>query len=136
MLFRPGAVARHDHRYEPRQYLEREFRLGFAALGFARTTPACALAMFGRDVAGAEELEYSRAFVERERVGAARLARPFESLASMPAHAIPGDAARHARELVTLLYQQHLPLKRWMWRAGLIAAHQGRAITEIRWPDA
>lgn len=133
VLYRPGAVAHHDHRYEPRAYLEREFRLGYAALGFARTTPACALAMFRRDIATAEERAYSAAFVERERAGAARAMAPFESLARIPSDAVSGA---HARELIALVYQQHLGLKRWMWRAGLLAAHEGRAITETRWPEA
>lgn len=133
VLYRPGAAAQHDHRYEPRAYLEREFRLGYAALGFARTTSECAHAMFRRDVGAEDERAYSAAFVERERTGAARAMAPFESLARVPSEAVSGP---HARELIGLIYQQHLVLKRWMWRAGLIAAHEGRAITETRWPDA
>lgn len=135
VLYRAGAVAGHDHRYEPREYLEREFRLGYAALGFARTAPACAREMFKRDVGSEEERAYSAAYVERERAGAARAMGPFESLAGMPADAIPASGSAHGRELVGLLYQQHLGLKRWMWRAGLLAAHAGEAITRTRWPD-
>lgn len=136
VLYRPRAIAHHDHRYEPRQYLEREFRLGYAALGFARTTPACARAMFRREITSDDEIAYSRAYVERERAGVARLLPAFESLASMPADAIAPSGSPHARELLTLIYQQHLPLKRWMWRAGLLAASQAASIDEIRWPDA
>lgn len=134
VLYRPGAIAHHDHRYEARQYLEREFRLGYAAVGFARTTPACAGAMFRRDVASDDERVYSAAFVERERTGAARAQAAFETLERMPADVIAEGP--HARALLTLLYQQHLPLKRWMWRAGLLAAHDGREISETRWPEA
>ena len=135
VLYRPEAIARHDHHYQPREYLEREFKLGYAALGFARTTPACAREMFRRDVASEDERAYSAAFVERERTGAARAMEPFESLARIPAHAISATSTDHTRELLTLLYQQHLPLKRWMWRAGLLAAHAGEPITRTRWPD-
>src|SRR5690606_35528246 len=50
VLYRPEAVAWHDHRYEPRGYLAREEVLGRTALGVARSTPEFALTAFGRDL--------------------------------------------------------------------------------------
>jgi hypothetical protein len=35
---------------------------------------------------------------------------------------------------VKLIYEQHLPLKRWMWRAGLLAAAEERPIDDVTWP--
>jgi GT2 family glycosyltransferase len=117
VLFEPGAVAVHDHRLTPHEYLARERKLGRSARAFARAAPECARAMFGRDIASDDELRYSRDFVEREAAAAERLRATFERLATIPASAIAGP---HASELAALLYQQHLLLKRWTWRAGLV----------------
>ncbi len=119
VLYRPEAVATHDHRMEPDDYLRREHRLGHAAWGFARAAPECAMAMFGRDVASAAEVEYSGQFVRRERATAERLEASFRALADLPADAVSGP---HAETLVRLAYEQHLLLKRWHWRSGLLAA--------------
>ncbi len=132
VLYRPAARLMHDHRMEPRDYLTREFSLGYAALGFAQTSPECAHAMFGRDITSAAELSYSREYIARERAAAARALGAFLKLASMPASLLDLAEGGPLREL---LYQQHLPLKRWMWRAGLIAAAEGRAAIDVLWPD-
>lgn len=132
VLYRPEATALHDHRMEPRDYLMREFKLGYAALRFAQTTPQCAQAMYRRDITADDELSYSRAYVERERTAAAAALGPFEELTEMPAEQVGGP---NARELLHLIYQQHLLLKRWMWRAGLVAAAEGGVLEEVQWPE-
>ena len=119
VLYRPEAVARHDHRMRPADFLAREHKLGYAAWGFAKTAPACARAMFGRDVTGDDEIEYSRQFVEHERPAAKRLESSFSTLADLPADCVSG---RDQRRLITLIYEQHLLLKRWHWRNGLLDA--------------
>ncbi len=119
VLFRPEAVAEHDHRYSPREVLDREFRLGEAAWKYASKCPEFAAAVFGRDITAAAELAYSREFVERERPAAERLERSFLALAEIPSGAVGGP---HAPALINLLYEQHLLLKRWMWRRGLLNA--------------
>lgn len=124
VLYRPEAIAVHDHRMEPEDYLRREFRLGHAAWGFARAAPRCAMAMFGRDVASEAEVEYSRQFVRRECATAERLEASFRALADLPADAASGP---HADALIRLAYEQHLLLKRWRWRRGLLAAADGHA---------
>jgi glycosyltransferase involved in cell wall biosynthesis len=131
VLYRPQAFAHHDHRMEPRSYLEREFKLGYAAPGFSKQAPDCARAMFNRDVHAPPELSYSREFLRREEKAASRVLSTFEKLAAMPASIFAGD---HGATLRDLAYQQHLLLKRWMWRAGLIASAEGRALDEITWP--
>lgn len=119
VLFRPGAVAVHDHRYEPRGYLERERKLGAQSWRLAGASPACARAIFGRDLRDPREIEYARAFVERERSAAETLRRTFCGLAEIPASSVAGP---QASELIEALYQQHLLLKRWCWRSGFVEA--------------
>lgn len=121
VLFEPRASAVHNHRLTPAAYLQRERALGRSAFLFARAAPQCAQAMFGRDITSPGELEYSRQFVKREAPAARRLQESFERLATIPASAINGA---HAVELTTLLYQQHLLLKRWTWRTGLLESSE------------
>jgi hypothetical protein len=123
VLYRPAAHARHDHPMTPREYLEREYRLGYAALGFAGASPECARAMFGRDVASEGERAYCREFVARERGDASRVLPAFEAWGGVPAGAAPAGS-----EWVRAAYHQHLPLKRWAWRSGLLAAFEGRGM--------
>lgn len=115
VLYRPSAIVRHDHRYEPEEYLRREQLLGEQAFTLARTSRRCARDIFGRDVTDRDELRYSRLFVERERPLVDRLRDEFFRLADLPA--ATADAG-----LIPTLYQQHLLLKRWTWRVGLLAA--------------
>jgi hypothetical protein len=124
VLYRPEAAAQHDHRYEPAGYLQREYMLGYAAWGFARTAPHTAGAMFGRDVAAQEEIARSREFVARERSAVEHLRAEFLALGDVPATQVADpDTATFLRAL----YQRHLPLKRWAWRCGHLDAAEGRA---------
>ncbi|MHC5006197.1 MAG: glycosyltransferase family 2 protein [Planctomycetota bacterium] len=132
VLYRRSALAPHDHRYDPRGYLEREFKLGRSAWNFALGNPEFARDVFGRNVVSKDEIAYSRAFIRHERATAARIMASFERLADMPATIVDGP---HAETLVKLIYEQHLPLKRWMWRAGLLAAAEGRPIEDVTWPQ-
>ena len=66
------------------------------------------------------------------REAAARAVDSFTALADLHATVVDGP---HAEALINLAYEQHLPLKRWMWRAGLLAAAEGRAVDEITWPQ-
>ncbi len=126
VLHRHGAIARHDHRIEPEDYLARELALGEQAFCFATSAPRCAKALFGRDVSLADEIRYSRAFVDRERSLAERLRQEFFRLAELPAEAAHPDA-------IDTLYQQHLILKRWTWRLGLVAgADRARSLRQSR----
>lgn len=119
VLFAPQAIAAHDHRILPDDYLRREDMLGRAAWEFAAAAPACALAVFGRDIRSRDELEYSRAFVARESATADRLRDTLRSWATIPAAAIDGP---HQQALLRSLYEHHLLLKRWTWRRGLLQA--------------
>jgi glycosyltransferase involved in cell wall biosynthesis len=129
VLFEPAARGRHDHRYEPGDYLEREYKLGYAAWGFAQMCPGCAGELFGRDIRSEQEVAYARLFVANERTAAERARAWFVRLAEMPAGAVSGP---HERAIVQMVYQQHLGLKRWLWRHGLLDAAERR---EMRLPS-
>ena len=118
VLFRPEARAEHDHRYQPREVLDREFKLGQAAWHFASANPAFARAVFNRDIATREELAYSREFIQREQQAAERIEQSFLALNTIPAATIAGP---HAPQLINMLYQQCQLLKRHTWRRGLLS---------------
>jgi GT2 family glycosyltransferase len=119
VLYRPKALVTHDHFYTAAALLQRERSLGRAAWAFAGANPAFALAVFGRDIRDEAELTYSREFVARERTAADRSRATLSSLEHIPADSIHGD---HAAQIIHALYEQHLLLKRWEWRQGLLEA--------------
>ncbi len=123
VLYRPSAVAVHDHRISPREYLRREYRLGRSAWLYAQRNPGFARDLFGRDITSAQEVAYCREYVRRERGSSLRLLASFERLAGLNADVVDGP---HAATLLGAIYEQHLPLKRWMWRKGLLAAGLNR----------
>lgn len=131
VLYRPAAVAVHDHRYRPDEVLAREFKLGHSAWHFAERTPSFCEAVFGRDIRSKDELQYSREFIQRERSLAGMVMETWLSLGSIPAGALSGD---HAKALLRMTYLHLLPLKRWMWRAGLVAAAEDRPQGAIVYP--
>ncbi len=128
VVYRPEAVVEHDHRYEPAGYLKRERMLGRDAWALARANEGCARDLFGRDVRSADEVAYSRAFVEREAKTAGRLEKAFLGLADLPAGAVGGE---RASEVLNLVYGQHVLLKRWWWRVGLLEA-AGERVEKVK----
>lgn len=118
VLFRPDALAQHDHRYVPTEVLDRERRQGAAAYRFAQRQPEFMRDLFKRDVASARERHYAREFVERERSTVARLEACFLLLGQTPASAI--DTPQRAT-LLHVLSQQHVLLRRWYWFTGLLS---------------
>ncbi len=131
VLYRPEAIAEHDHRYTAPEVLAREFKLGHCAWHFAGREPAFCEAVFGRDIRSKEELEYCRQYMHRERHTAAMVRETYLSLDAMPGEAVSGPAVS---DVIRMIYLHHLPLKRWMWRAGLTAASQERPQDAIVWP--
>ncbi|MFZ2875063.1 MAG: glycosyltransferase family A protein [Phycisphaerales bacterium] len=122
VFYRPAALAIHDHAMSPRDYLEREYRLGYASWGFAHTSAECAREMFGRDITS--EAGYSKEFTRHQLADARRAWPVLRSLADTHAETF-GEGTTLA---VSLAYQQHLPLKRWAWRRGHVHASEGLAI--------
>lgn len=115
VLYRPEASVTHHHRYEPKWYFERERLLGRDAWALAGANPGCARDVFGRDVRTREEVDYSEAFVDREHATVERLQEAFLRLVERP-----GSSA--TREHIESLYGQHMLIKRWHWRCGLLEA--------------
>jgi GT2 family glycosyltransferase len=122
VVYRPEAVAPHEHAYSPEDYLLRELRLGYAAVGFAQRSRGCALATFRRDALEAMEVALTRQQVHEGRGEAERLAEWFMGLGRM-------DGSSLTREDLDRMYRDHLPLKRWCWRRGFVAAAEGQTRT-------
>lgn len=129
VLFRPGAVVTHDHRYEPLDYLMREIRLGHEALGLAHSAAECAMEIFRRDVASDEEIKRAAKDVDRDGPHARGLARSFLALAEAPAGLVRERTSPTSG--IGAIYQHHLPLKRWLWKVGLVASAEGRGPDSI-----
>lgn len=125
VLFRPGAIVLHDHRYEPMALLARDVVLGYESVNLARFSPACAREMFRREVGAPSEAAFQRQFVEREERAARRNIGLFTRTAGLPASAVDGAAAT---ELVALLYEQSILVRRWLFGVGLLAAAEGRSL--------
>ena len=113
VLYRPEARVTHDHRYTPADYLARERRLGAEALTLAAVNPACAEAIFRREIREADFVRECRRLITQEQEAAFVLEREFLDLAHAESH--PGAD-------IPALYQRFLPLKRHWWRQGLVEA--------------
>lgn len=122
VLFRAGAAADHDHRYEPTDYLRREFRLGYSAWGLAVSNPACARAVFGRDLTEPEEVSRCREQNDGEARRVPEWRAWFDSLAGASAESA-GDGTG-----LGAIYDRHLALKRHEFRRGLLAAADGERV--------
>lgn len=135
VLYRPQALAPHDHRMQPADYLTREYRLGYTAWSFARVSSRCARELFKRDLTVEPDLELERALshVVEKRDAARDAARLLEQSATIPA----AEADVMAGFAIDAAYQAHLPAKRWMWQFGLADALRGyecfpeRAMAEL-----
>lgn len=115
LVYRPQVRVRHDHRVEPDTFLDREYSRGTQAFNIGLRLPRFAKALFGREIGQADELRYSRAFVEAERGLAEQLRQELFALAD-----VSSDSA--TPRAVESIFQEQSLLKRWTWRLGLIAA--------------
>lgn len=136
VVYWPEALALHDHRMEPLDYLTREYRLGYTAWSFARVSSRCAREIFRRDLTVEPEKELERALthVAEKREAARDAARLLAQSATIPA----AEADVMAGFAIDAAYQAHLPAKRWMWQFGLADALRGfecfpeKAVGELR----
>ena len=113
VLYRPEATVTHEHRYTPTHYLEREKALGAQAISLASINPACASAIFRRKIRDTGFVRECKGLCAQDAEVCFVLEREFEDLAHKPASSTTDIQA---------LYQRFLPLKRFWWRQGLIAA--------------
>lgn len=121
--YTPKALVIHDHQYQPVDVHRREYLLGRSAWHFAHANPAFALDVFKRDIRLPSELEYARQSLEREYRDALRIERSFLKMAQMTQDH-PSD------ELLEVLSEHWVLLKRYLWRWGLVDAAGG---LESRW---
>ncbi|MBL8876161.1 MAG: glycosyltransferase [Phycisphaerae bacterium] len=115
LVYRHQIRVRHDHRIEPDAFLDREFCRGTQAFRIGLRYPRFAKALFGREIGQADEIRYSRAFVEAERGLAEQLRQELFALAD-----VASDSA--TPQAVESIYNEQSLLKRWTWRLGLISA--------------
>lgn len=123
LCYAPEAVVIHDHRYRPLDVHRREYLLGRAAWCFAGANPEFALELFRRDIRDPETLGYFMQAQRHERRDAVRIERSFLALSSHTG----GEASP---ELLPLLAEHWVPLKRYLWRWGVLDAADDR---EISW---
>lgn len=123
--YAPQALLLHNHRYTLDQYLQREYAMGQVAPALWRANPACFRATYGADL-DETYAEYCRRFVadEGRREGELR-SRLAGVVTRRPDEIAAGVELQD--ELVQLLYQAHLPLKRLAFRRGVLSALEGAA---------
>ena len=114
----PDALVVHDHRYAPLDVHRREYLLGRAAWHFAGLNPSFAYDLFRREIRSETEISYIKEALVHERRDAIRVEQAFIALNEHPADAV-------ANELLPLLAQHWIVLKRYLWRQGVIDASIG-----------
>lgn len=124
--YRPDAHVIHDHRVGLSEYLEREYKLGYNAVHFARRSPEAARATFGRDVTRETELDYSKEFVNREKASSERARTLLETIGAQASDQPNWEMLKES------IYIAHLPLKRRCWRLGLIDCCEGLPLDSVR----
>ena len=127
--YAPECLLLHDHRYSLAGYLERERRMGAAAVRLWQCNPDCFRATYRRDLDD-EFVSYCRQFVEYEGAREDELLSGLRAVVEQPATTLPEDAQARAA-LLRVLYQAHLPLKRLAFRRGLLAACGERAPADL-----
>lgn len=125
VLFRPQALVTHDHAMTPRAYLRREYELGYGAPSFALGSPECAADLFKRNVLCAAERNDAKDLLASQREEATEQLAWFVALAQQA----PQGRGPTLGATLEALYQRHIPLKRWMWRRGLVDALDGRTLS-------
>lgn len=115
--FEAEAAVSHRHRLGFEALLKREGKLGQAAFAHAGLHPAFGLALFGRDIRAASFLRFCREAVEVGAPDAERNRAAFRRLCQLPADTLPAGSP-----LLAELPQFWVPLKRHLWRLGLLRA--------------
>lgn len=128
--YEPRAHLLHVHRYGVDDYFRRETMLGRAAVRLALCNADCHRAIYG---AALDESYrgFLRVSVQQDgRFEAQRLAR-LRMWGERSASTLPGHATAR-QEMLELLYDAHLPLKRLAFRRGMLQALDAGAATPSR----
>lgn len=129
VLYRPEAEAPHEHRYRAEDLLRREFRLGVAAVRYARVNPEFTRTLFRRDLLGADEIAFAREQLSREAGDLRRRRDRFLALDHVPATDFGPGALDLACDLVADMAR---PLRRACWFEGLLHERGLRAPENVR----
>lgn len=124
LLHAPAARVTHDHRYRPIDVHRREYLLGQSAWHYARFNPDFARDLFKRDLTDPALLRYFEQSIEHEIADAARIERSFLALGDIPFSGSDFDSEAAQHQLDPLA-EHWVPLKRHLWRRGLIDAFRG-----------
>lgn len=118
--YEPAAEVLHAHRYTFDGYLDRECAMGSAAVRLADANPDCFRAIYGAALDD-DYLRFMRAAVQHDGRHETQRATRLRQWAMRPALVLPTDVDAR-QEMLDLLYDAHLPLKRLAFRRGVIAA--------------
>ncbi len=115
LFHQPKAVVKHDHRYTPRDVLQREYLLGRSAFNFAEQNPDFTRALFKRDIASQANLHFAQELLFHHYLDASRVEKSFLSLERLPPDTISASSLH-------LLAEHWVLLKRYLWNWGLLDA--------------
>lgn len=118
--YEPEATAIHDHRYRANDLMRREYQLGRASWGFAQINPAFTHDLLRRDVTSSDELDFARSVLRTNRPDADRAEAWLRTMGELPA-----DEHQLTDPMPELLATCWVPLKRYLWRWGLLDAAGG-----------
>ena len=119
----PGAAATHDHRYDARSLMRREYRLGRSAVAYARRSLGFVQELLGFSPLDPGRLGHFEGQIESEARDARRSAA-----AMLELDRAPGDGLSDAA--IEAMACGWLPAKRWLWRRGVVDAAGGRPPAE------
>jgi GT2 family glycosyltransferase len=122
-VYEPGAVVTHDHRYTPRDVHRREYLLGRAAHAFAHVNPSFAKELFQSDLRDIDTVEPLRTLIQHAWRDGVRIERTFLTMGQL-------SEAAASDELLPVLAEHWVLLKRLLWRWGVLDASRG---IESRW---
>jgi GT2 family glycosyltransferase len=117
-VYEPRASVTHDHRYTPKDVHRREYLLGRAAFAFGHENPDFAFELFGTDIRDACVLASYRDAAELAWRDALRVESSFFELDQRPQNAVHED-------MLPLLAEHWVLLKRLLWRWGVLDAARG-----------
>lgn len=118
--FEPAAVALHDHRYTLDGYLARETHLGRMAVRLWQCNPDCFRGIYNSGLDDAF-VEYCRQYVAREGARETEQRASFRRVVERPTAELAPTRGLQG-ELLRVLYDAHLPLKRLAFRRGVLNA--------------
>jgi len=119
-VYEPRAVVEHDHRYRAIDVHRREYLLGRAAWAFAHASPEFACELFGCDLRDPLVTEQLSTAVDLGWRDALRIERSFLSLGDHGPESVDAD-------LLPVLAEHWVMLKRLLWRWGVLDAQRGIA---------